>query len=84
MRSDEAKDRSIQEYLENACKIRYLVQFEAPTGDVNSTPTNTARAELHSMISYHHANTRGSRAAKLRIAHLCPENILSSTCHTSH
>ena len=34
-------------------------------------PTNTARTELHSMITLHHANTRASRAAKLRIAHLC-------------
>ena len=42
-----------------------------PTGCVNSAPTNTARAELHSMITFHHANTRGLRAAKLRIAHLC-------------
>ena len=38
---------------------------------VNSTPTNTARTELHSMITIHNANTRGSRAAKLRIADLC-------------
>ena len=27
---------------------------------VNSTPKNTARAELHSMITVHHANARGS------------------------
>ena len=26
---------------------------------------------LHSMITFHHANTRGSRAGRLRIAHLC-------------
>ena len=38
---------------------------------VNSTPTNTAHTELHSMITFHHANTRGARAAKLRFAHLC-------------
>ena len=38
-----------------------------PTGGVNSTPTNTARTELHSIIIFHHGNTRGSR---LRIAHL--------------
>ena len=31
---------------------------------VNSTPTITARTELHSMITFHHANTRGSRAAR--------------------
>ena len=49
-----------------------------PTGSVNNTPTNTARTELHSMMSFHHANTRGSRAGRLRIAHLCvPETI----CH---
>ena len=35
---------------------------------VNSTPTYTARTELHIMITF---NTCGSRAAKLRIAHLC-------------
>ena len=46
--------------------------------NVNSTPTNTARTELHSMITFHHANTRGSRAAKLRIAHLC---VLKNNCH---
>ena len=44
---------------------------------VNSTPTNTARTELHSMTTSLHANTRGSRAGRLRIAHL------SSTCHVS-
>ena len=48
--------------------------------DVNITPTNT---ELHSMITFHHANTRGSRAARLRIAHLCVLNKLSCTCHVS-
>ena len=39
-----------------------------PTEGVNSTPTNTARTDLHSMIPSHHANTRGSSS---RIAHLC-------------
>ena len=48
-----------------------------PTACVNSTPTHTTRTELHSMITFHHANTRGSRAAKLRIAHLCvPKTIV--------
>ena len=42
-----------------------------PRGCVNSTRTNTARTELHSMVTFHHANTRGSRAGRLRIAHLC-------------
>ena len=54
-----------------------------PTGCVNSTPTNSARTELHSMITFHHANTRGSRAAWLKIAHLCVAKQLSSTCHVS-
>ena len=54
-----------------------------PTGCVNSTPTISARTELHSTITFHHANTRGSRAAKLRIAHLCVLKQLSSTCHVS-
>ena len=45
-------------------------------GGVNSTPTNTARTELHSMITFHHANTRGS-TAQLRIAHHCvPKTIV--------
>ena len=50
---------------------------------VNSTLTNTARTELHSMITLHHANARGSRAGRLRIAHLCVPKQLSSTCHVS-
>ena len=45
--------------------------------------TNTACTVLHSMITFHHANTSGSRAAKLRIAHLCVPKKLSSTCHVS-
>ena len=49
-----------------------------PTGSVNNTPTNTARAELHRTITFHHANTRGSRAGRLWIAHLCiPETIVT-------
>ena len=52
-------------------------------GGVNSTSTNAARTELHSMITFHNANTRGSRAAKLRIAHLCVLENLSSTCFLS-
>ena len=48
-----------------------------PTECLNSTPTNTARTELHIMITLHHANTRGSRAARLSIAHLCfPKTIV--------
>ena len=35
--------------------------------NVISTSTNTARTELHSMITIHHANTGGSRAARLKI-----------------
>ena len=50
---------------------------------VNSTPTSTARAELHSMITFHHANTRGSRAGRLRVAHLCVPKQFSSTCCVS-
>ena len=51
--------------------------------DVNRTPTNTARTELHSMITFHHANTHGSRAGRLRIAHPSVLKQLSSTCHVS-
>ena len=51
---------------------------------MNGTPTTTARAELHSMITFHHANTRGSRAAKLRILHIFVSlKQLSSMCHVS-
>ena len=52
-------------------------------GIANSTPTNTARTELHSMITFLHVNTRGSRAVRLRIAHLCVAKQLSSACHVS-
>ena len=52
-------------------------EVEVRRENVNSTPTNTARAELHSMITFHHANTRGSRTGRLRIAHLCvPKSIV--------
>ena len=54
----------------------YQVKMYIPRGSVNSTPTNTARAELHSMTTFLHANTRGSRAGRLRIAHLCAPNII--------
>ena len=51
-----------------------------PTRSVNSTPTNTARTELRSIIPFHHANTRGSRT---RIAHLCvpKTNVIHVSCH---
>ena len=35
------------------------------------------------MITFHHANTRGSRAGRLRIAHLCVVEQASSTRHVS-
>ena len=35
------------------------------------------------MITFHHANTRGPRAGRLKIAHLCVLKQLSSTCHVS-
>ena len=50
---------------------------------MSSTPTNTARTELHSMITFLHANTRGSRAGRLRIANLWVPKLLSFTCHVS-
>ena len=40
--------------------VAWRKTFSQPTGCVNSTPTNTPRTELHSMITFHHANTRGS------------------------
>ena len=57
--------------------------FSEMVRNVNSTPTKTARTELNSMITLHHANTRGSKAGRLRIAHLCVLKQLSSTCHVS-
>ena len=54
-----------------------------PTRSVNSTSTNTALTELQSMITFHHANTRGSGASRLRIAHLCVLKQLSSTYHVT-
>ena len=59
---------------ERAYGFSVLVEF------LNSTPTNTARTELHRLTTFHHANTRGSRAGRLRIAHLCVVKQLSSTC----
>ena len=49
----------------------YHSSSSSSSWSVNGTPTNTARTELDSMITFHHANTRGSRAGRLRIAHLC-------------
>ena len=58
---------------------------------VNRTPTQTACTDAHSvsqhilnrLTTFHHANTRGSRAGRLRIARLCVVKQLSSTCHVS-
>ena len=44
----------------------------------------------HSMITFHHANTRGSTAGRLRIAHLCVTKTIVThascliPCRTSH
>ena len=46
-----------------------------PRPHVNSTPTNTARTELHSMIRFHHANMFGSRLKSWKAqdcTSLCP------------
>ena len=53
-----------------------FLRVSQPTGEVNSTPTHTSRTELHSMITFHHTNTRGSRVAMLRIARLCVHKII--------
>ena len=59
--------------------VELVLQARAKMSEnVNSTRTNTARTELHSMITFHHVNTRGSRAGKLRIAHLC---VFLNNCH---
>ena len=52
-----------------------------PTVGVNRTPTNTALTDLHNVITFHHANTRGSRAAKRKKYTLVSLEQLSSTCH---
>ena len=44
---------------------------------VNITLTNTARTELHSVITFHHANTRGSSCKAQDCTSLCPWN----KCH---
>ena len=54
--------------------------------DVNRTPTHTACTDahsasahtLHSVITCHHANTRGSRASRLRIARI---GVPKRVCH---
>ena len=62
---------TIGDFLRVRTSFGCLEKYLQPTdGCVTSAPTNTARTELHSMITFHHVNTRGSRAAKLRIAHL--------------
>ena len=48
---------------------------------MNNTPTNTARTELHSMFTLHHANTRGASAHSSGL--LVSLKKLSSTCHVS-
>ena len=58
---------------------------------MNRTPTQTACTDAHNvsqhtlnrMITFHRANTRGSRAHKLRIARIGVLRHLSSTCHVS-
>ena len=45
---------------------------------MNRIPKNTARTKLHDVITFHHANTRGSRVGRLRIAHLC---VLKTIVH---
>ena len=44
----------------------------------------TVSQHMHKkLITFHHANTRGSRAGRIRISHLCVLEQLSSTCHVS-
>ena len=59
----DAKSDNKTAYSENGSRVSHQ--------SVNSALTNTARTELHSMITFHHANTRGSRAARLGLAHFC-------------
>ena len=62
-----------------------------PPDSVNRTPMNTACTGAHSvpqhilnrLTTFPHANTRGSRARRLRIAHLCVLKQWSSMCHVS-
>ena len=46
------------------------INFPTTDGVCAHYTHNTARTELHSMITFHHGNTRGSRAGSFRIAHL--------------
>ena len=58
---------------------------------MNRTPTQTACADAHSVsdrtlnrkITFHHTNTRGSRAHKLKVARIGVLKQVSSTCHVS-
>ena len=49
----------------------WLAKNLQPTDGRCEQHTHKARTEVHSMITFHHGNTRGSRAGRLRIAHLC-------------
>ena len=72
------------------CRVRtdWSKTSRQPTGGVR-TPTQTACTDAHSvpqhilnrLTTFHHANTRGSRAGRLRIAHLCVP--ITSVTHVS-
>ena len=61
--------------------VRYLdhIAHQTACTDAHSVSQHI----LNRMITFHHANTRGSRAARLKIAHLCVPKQLSSMCHVS-
>ena len=59
----------------DSCSFSHDIQ---DSGNCEQYTTNTARTELHCMITFHHANTRGSR---LHI--FVSLKLLSSTCHVS-
>ena len=56
MRLDQAKDRSIQKYLETSSKYCMLVQFEDPSGESTAILPNTVtcnRSPRHTTCSLH-------------------------------
>ena len=77
--------RDVKTFLQ---KQRCAVESEV---HVNRTPTRIACTDAHSVSqhilnrlpTFHHANTRGSRAGRLRIAHYCVQKQLSSSRHVS-
>ena len=71
--------------------FRIFLTFSTSFGCREKLPVNRACTDaysvtahtLNSMITFHHANTHGSRAHKLKVARIGVLKQLSSTCHVS-